>query len=139
MGISIQIYVMDENDRIKRFPLTRFQRLRGGDPEECLPRFAGKQIRYVEAAVLLEQRKPVQIVRIIYFMMYFDSEGRIDQNELDKQRRLGAESMPPIITGPHSDRVIDAKHRFALKHFQDKYRWAPTPKIEKAVVNAIFG
>ena len=139
MGISIQIYLIDENDRIKRFPLARFERLMSGDPEECVPLLAGKQVRSVEAAVYFEGRKPVQVVRTIYFMIYFDSEGRIDQHELNKQIRLSIESMPPIETGPESDRMIDAKHRFAHKHYKDRYRWTPTAKIEKAVINAIFG
>ena len=139
MGTSIRILFVDDDDSIWRVPLTRFERLIDRDPKECFPQYAGKRLRYVEVILELYQRKPVQILRILYFILPFDSEGRIDAAEQEKERRLGMEMVPPIHAGRQKNRVVDAGHRFAKKRFDNEYRWTPTPKMETAVMEAIFG
>ena len=36
-------------------------------------------------------------------------------------------------------RVIDARHKFAMKRYFDKHRWEPTDEIVTAIAEAIFG
>ena len=138
MGITVWIFIVNDDDSIQRFPLARFERLIERDPNERLPQYAGKRVRYVEAAVELEQRKPVDILRILYLILPLDSEGRIDAAEQEKGRRLGAEMMPPIVMDRDSKQVIEAGYRFAKKRFDNEYRWIPTPEIEAAILKAIF-
>jgi hypothetical protein len=137
MGIAIWIFIVND-ESIQRFPLARFERLIERDPNERLPQYAGKRVRYVEAAVELEQRKPVGILRILYLILPLDSEGRVDAAEQEKERRLGAEIMPPIVMDRDSKQVIEAGYRFAKKRFDNEYRWIPTPEIEAAILKAIF-
>ena len=139
MGITVWIFIVNDDDSIQRFPLARFERLIERDPNERLPQYAGKRVRYVEAAVELEQRKPVDILRILYLILPLDSEGRIDAAEQEKGRRLGAEMMPPIVMDRDSKQVIEAGYRFAKRRFDNEYRWTPTPEIEAAILQAIFG
>ncbi|MCK4391125.1 MAG: hypothetical protein KAV83_12915, partial [Desulfobacterales bacterium] len=90
------------------------------------------------AAVDLVNRKPVEILRIQYAYLSFDSEGKIDNAELQKQMRLGVDMVPPVATERVSMNVLDAKHRFVQKRYHDTYRWRPTPEIEAAIVKAVF-
>ena len=138
MGITVWIFIVNDDDSIQRFPLARFERLIERDPNERLPQYAGKRVRYVEAAVELEQRKPVDILRILYLILPLDSEGRIDAAEQEKGRRLGAEMMPPIVMDRDSKQVIEAGYRFAKKRFDNEYRWIPTVEIEGAILKTIF-
>ena len=138
MGITVWIFIVNDDDSIQRFPLARFERLIERDPNERLPQYAGKRVRYVEGAVELEQRKPVDILRILYLILPLDSEGRIDAAEQERGRRLGAEMMPPIAMDRDSKQVIEAGYRFAKKRFDNEYRWIPTPEIEAAILKAIF-
>jgi len=138
MGISIRIFFVDDDGSIKRIPLTRYERLLRRDPKECFPQYAGKRVRYIEAAVQCLQRKPVEIIRILYLILTFDSQGMIDGAEQIKQMRLGMEMMPPVIPEHPSKHVVDGRHHFARKSYDDRYRWRPTPEIEEAVVKAIF-
>jgi len=62
MGIGIRIFLVNDDDSIRRFPLTRFERLIRRDPEERLRPFAGKPVRCAEVALKLEQRKPIEYV-----------------------------------------------------------------------------
>ena len=111
--------------------MTRYERLLHRDPKERLPQYAGKRLRYVEVAVQCLQRKPVEIIRILYPILAFDSEGRIDADEQEKQRRLGIEMIPPILPDHPSKQIVDGKHRFAKKSYDDRFRWTPTPEMKR--------
>jgi len=139
MGISLRIFLVNDNDSIQRFPLARFERLIQRDPKERLPQYAGKRVRYVEAALELEQRKPVEILRILYLIMPFDSEGRVDAAEQEKEQRLGIDMIPPMLPDRDPSRIVEALHRFAKKRFDNEYRWKPTQEIEFAIMEALFG
>ncbi|HID30469.1 MAG TPA: hypothetical protein EYP19_10765 [Desulfobacterales bacterium] len=139
MGISLRIFVVDDDDLIKRIPLTRYERLFRYDPKERFPEYAGKRVRYAEVAVELVQRKPVEILRMLYFIMSFDSEGRIDASEHEKETRLAMELLPPFGADGQPSQVIEAQHRFAKKRYDNEYRWTPSPEIEAAIIKAIFG
>lgn len=138
MGIGIRVLLVDDDDSIKRLPLTRYERLLRRNSKEHLPQYAGKRVRFAEVAVELEKRKPVQIIRAVYGILQFDSEGRIDAAEYEKEMRLSAEMMPPILADRPSPKIVDAKHKFAKKRFVDQFRWEPTPQIDKSIVEAIF-
>jgi len=139
MGIAIWIFFVNDDDSIQRFPLARFERLIDRNPNERLPEYANKRIRYVEVALELEQRKPVGILRILYLILPFDSEGRVDAAEQEKERRLGVEMMSPILMDRDSKQVVEARHRFAKRRFDNEYRWKPTQEMEADIMAAIFG
>jgi len=137
MSITVWIFIVNDDDSILRFSLARFERMIGRDPNECLPQYAGKRVRYVEVALELEQREPVEILRILYLVLPFNSEGRVDAAEQENERRLGAEMIPPIMDRG-SKQIVEAGHLFAKKRFDNEYRWTPTPEIEAAIINAVF-
>jgi hypothetical protein len=139
MGISLRIFLVDDDDSIKRLPLTRYERLMHGDPGERLPEYAGKRVRYAEVAVDLADRKPVSILRMLYLIMSFDSEGRIDVSERQKEKRLAMDLLASFGVDGQPRQVIDATHRFAKKRYDNEYRWMPSSQIERALVDAIFG
>ena len=139
MGMSLRIFLVNDDDSIQRLPLARYERLIHRDPKERLPQYAGRRVRYVEVALELEHRKPVRILRILYLILSLDPEGRIDAAELEKGRRLGFDMVPPVLTDRGANQVIEARHFFAKKRFDKEYRWNPTPEIEPSILEAIFG
>lgn len=138
MGTGIRIFLVDENDTVRRFPLSRFERLRRADPEDSLPEFAGKRVRFALAVLELADRRPVEVIRLEYFLLSFDSKGYMDRRERQKQKELGANMVAPYSDQTTEGSVVDAKHRFAKKKFADRYTWTPTPEIETAIFDAIF-
>ena len=139
MGISLRIFLIEDDDSIKRLALAKYERLLEGNPKERLPQYADKRVRYALAMVDLKDRQPLEILRIQYSYIYFDSEGRIDATDLEEETRLAYEALSswPIerLRGP----VIDARQKFAKKRFNHKYKWTPTPEIEARIVKEIFG
>lgn len=118
--------------------MAKLERLNRQDPDERLPQYAGKRVRYVHVVLEMVDRKPVRIVMAQYSYFSFDSAGRIDADELQKELRLGVDMLPPLTTDRPSRKIIDAQHKFAKKRYHDQYSWTPTPEIEAAIIKAIF-
>jgi len=138
MGTGLRVFLVNDDDSLKRFPLARLERLFQGHPEERLPQYAGKRVRYALVIVDLVNRKPVEILRIQYAILTFDSEGKIDAAEIEKEMRLGVDMVPIGNTAPLSHKVVDAEHHFLQKRYENRYLWRPTPEIEEAIVKAVF-
>ncbi|NQT68018.1 MAG: hypothetical protein HQ552_00390 [Desulfobacteraceae bacterium] len=139
MGTGIRVFFVDENEALKRIPLTRYERLLGADPEVRFQEYAGKRVRYALATLEFVNRKPVEIVSIQYSILSFDPSGRIDAGELEKEMKLGFQMLQTSTADLDSPNVINAKDRFAMKRYHDQYTWTPSSEVERAVVEAIFG
>ena len=139
MGTGIRVFFVNEDETLKRIHLARYERLLGADPEVCFQEYAGKRVRYALATLEFINRKPVEIVSIQYSILSFDSDGRIDDGELEKEMKLGFKMLQTSAADPDSPNVINAEDRFAMKSFHDRYTWKPNSKIEKAINHAIFG
>ncbi|HBF42304.1 MAG TPA: hypothetical protein DDW42_01500 [Desulfobacteraceae bacterium] len=63
MSFSFRIYFIDEDDKIRRIPQTRFERIHDRDPKELLSEYKNSRIRYAEVIFQLENRKPISIAR----------------------------------------------------------------------------
>jgi hypothetical protein len=139
MGLGLRIFLVHDDDSLKRLPMTRYKRLLRREPEECLPQYSGKRIRYALVVVDFVDRRPVEIAHVQYSILSFDSEGRIDQVEKGKEARLAMEVRPPLLSVDDSSQVVHARHRFAKKRYDDRYTWKPTIEIQAKIAAAIFG
>jgi hypothetical protein len=137
MGLGTRIFIVNDDDTLKRMPLKRFHRLFGRDPEEKFVEYAGKRIRYVLVVLELKNRKPVEILKIQYSYLSFDSQGRLREDDREKAARLSVEMIKPLPSEQDSFDVINARHKFAKKLFNREFRWEPSPEIETAIFNAI--
>ena len=139
MGSGLRVFLVNDDGSLKRFPLARFERLFQGHPGERLPQYAGKRVRYALVVVDLVNREPVEIIAIQYPILTFDSEGKIDTAELEKEMRLGVNMVHIGTSEDISRKVVDVEHRFLQKRYENRYLWEPTPEIEEAIAKAIFG
>lgn len=139
MGLGTRIFIVNDEDTLKRMPLKRYHRLFRRDPEERYPEYASKRIRYVLVVLKLENRKPLEILRIQYAYLAFDPEGRLLEDEREKKARLSMDMLKPMQSEQAPNHVIDARYKFAKKRFDSEYRWNPSPQIEAAIFKAIFG
>jgi hypothetical protein len=139
VGVGFRIFLIKDDDSLERISFSLYERLLRDDPEECLPQYAGKQIRYALVAVDLVRRKPMSILHTQYAFLRFDSEGKLDSKEWEREARLAAELFPPLPDQEHPAQLIYARHRFARKRYANEYLWEPTPEIESAIKEAIFG
>ena len=139
MGIGLRIFLITEDDSLRRLSGAKFERLRRGELEGRLPEYANKQIRYALVILETENRKAVAINMIQYAYLFFDSEGRLDATNLEQAARLALDMVPPIPSEIRNGQIIDARHQFAKKRYHDQYKWTPTPELEAALVKAVLG
>jgi hypothetical protein len=139
MGLSIRVFIVEEDDTIKRLPLTRYERLHKHDPDERLLEYADQRVRYALIVVDLVNRRPVEIVKDEFGFLFFDDEGRLEASEHGKAESLAFDMLTPLFADQTNSRVIDARHKFAKKRYFDKYSWSPTDEIIAALAEAIFG
>ena len=69
MGMSLRVFFVNDDDSIDHFALPRYERLLTGDPNERLPQYAGKRVRYILLLVDLLNREPVEILRSYLFYL----------------------------------------------------------------------
>ena len=139
MGLGTRIFIVRADDSLQRLTLKRYNRLIKGCSDEGLMQYAGKRIRYALIVLEMINRKPAEVLMSEYSYLTFDSKGRLDAGEREKAARLAMDTLEPILPGKKPERVIDAKHKFAKKRFDDRYIWKPSPEIETAIQRAIFG
>lgn len=139
MGIGLRIFLIDEDDTLKRLALSKFERLRRGDPKERLPQYSSKRVRYALVVLEIENRKAVGINLIQYSYLTLDSEGRLNTADLEQAARLALDMLPPLSSEESSPQIIDASYKFSKKRYDDHYTWKPTPEIEAAIVKAVLG
>jgi hypothetical protein len=122
-----------------QFPVTRYERVLGRNSKERLAQYAGKRVRYIHLVVDLLNRKPVEILRVQYSHLSFDSEGLIDPAKLRKEVMLSIDILPPepIIRYPWE--AVEPKRSLPRNRHDDKSGWTPTPEMEAAILGAIFG
>lgn len=131
MGIGLKIFLVNDDDSIRTLPVTRYERLHEG---ERLPEYAGKRVRCAQVGVEFYRRKPLGIVWTNFHILHFDSDGRIDAAEMEKQNRLSMEAHPLLPEDERSGQVINARHKFSKRHYDHRYRWMPTEKILSSIV-----
>ena len=139
MGLGTRIFIVNDDDSLERLTLKRYNRLLKGYPDEGLTQYARKRIRYALIVLEMINRKPAEILMTEYSFLAFGSKGRLDAGEREKAARLAMDTLEPIAAEPKSGKVIDVKHRFAKKRFNNRYLWKPTPEIEAAIQRIIFG
>ena len=139
MGLSIRIFIVEDDDTIKRLSLTCYERLHKRDSDERLLKYAGQRVRYALIVVDLVNRRPIEIVKDEFGFLEFDDEGRLKISGPGKEESLVFDMLPPLLSDRTNDRIIDARHKFAKKSYFDKFSWTPRDEIIAAIAEAIFG
>jgi hypothetical protein len=139
MGLSIRVFIVEDDDTIKRLPMARYERLLERDPDERLLEYVGKRVRYALIVVDLVNRRPIEILRDEFGFLDFDEDGRFKEPQHEKEESSALDMLDFFSLEQQDKRVIDARHIFARKRYFDKNRWEPTDEIITAIAEAIFG
>ena len=139
MGLGTRIFIVNDDDTLKRMPMKSNHRLFKRHPEEQFLEYANNRIRYVLVVLELKNRKPVEILRIQYSYLAFDQKGRLREDERARAARLSMEMIKPSLSEQESNHIINAGYKFAKKRFYREFRWEPSAELEAAIFKAIFG
>ena len=137
--MGLRIFIINEDDSLKRLSIDRFERLRRGDPNARLPQYASRQIRYALVFLETKDRRAVGINYINYGYLVFDSNGGLDTDYREQAARMALEILPPMESDEGPNSVIDAGHKFAKKRYDNQFKWRPTQEMEVAIIKAVLG
>ena len=137
---SVRIFFITDEDEILKVPIAKFERLLKGSCEEKTERFAGKRIRAAEIAVIIENRKPVVVLRAIYYYLHFNEKGILDYDRFMKDGNLVAKAgIPEIFMKEKQDNIINAQQEFAKKQRDHAVWWKPNMQLERDILDASIG
>ena len=138
MSYSTRTFILGPDDTLYRLANAKFFRMVDDPESHRLERFAGQRVRMAEAIVGVRDRAPCAVVRLIYEMLGFDAEGRLDRAALIRQNAALAElAMSPVILRLEAGEtaVVDAGSRFVAQGG----RWQPSPSLEQKILRAALG
>jgi hypothetical protein len=138
MKLSHRMIFVDSSDQVLRIPNSRFEKLLGPRSTDRLPQFAGQRVRAAEVIVGLENRHPVDIVRVSYFYLHFDKRGFADYETFMRHGALAMEAAMGS-NWPFPDEtanVIRAGHRFAARRRDHEVVWKPTSSLARSIYKA---
>ena len=138
MTYSPRTFIVGPDDTLYRLASAKFSRMLDDQEHTRLPRFAGQRVRMVDAIVEVRDRTPCAVVRLVYEMLGFDADGRLDRRAFERQNvalvnllvdRVVAESTTNEAT------IVEASHRFVAQGG----RWQPSPSLEQQILRAALG
>jgi hypothetical protein len=138
MGTGVRVFFVAEDDSLIKVSVARWDRLHNNHPAECFHHYAGKKVRYILAFLEMEDRKPVQFTYTECGYIFFDSEGKLDEEEWHKQLQLAGQGMSLLDIREEKSNVINASGRFAQKTYHIKYKWEMSSVLLNKMVCAVF-
>ena len=134
---SVRHFLISDDDEILRVPNTKFERLLKGSFEEKTERFARKRVRAAEIIVRLENRKPVKVIRGIYYYLHFNEKGILDCDRFMKDGVIVFNAGDSTYyEEKDQDNVINAQQEFAKRQRDHTVWWKPGMQLERNILDA---
>ena len=135
MTYSPRTFILGPDDTLYRLASAKFSRMVDDPISHRLERFAGQRVRMAEAIVKVRDRTPCAVVRLIYEMLGFDAEGRLDRAAFIRQNaalaELAVSRVLPRLAAEETA-VVDGGSRFLARGGS----WKPTPALEREILRA---
>ena len=134
---SLRHFFISDDNEIFRIPNAKFERLLKGSLEKKIERFAGTRVRTAEIVVKLEDRKPIQVLRAIYYYLHFNEEGILDYDRFMKDGGIVATAgIPNIFSEKVQSNLINAQQEFAKRQRDHTVWWKPSMQLERNILDA---
>ena len=134
---SLRHFFVSDDNEIFRIPNTKFERLLKGSLEKKTERFAGKRVRAAEIVVKLENRKPIRVLRAIYYYLHFNEKGILDFDRFMKDGAIVANAgIPDIFEKKVQSNLINAQQKFAKRQRDHTVWWKPSIQLERNILDA---
>ena len=134
---SLRHFFISDDNEIFRIQNTKFERLLKGSLEKKTERFAGKRVRTAEIVVKLENRKPVQVLRAIYYYLHFNEKGILDYDRFMKDGGIVSDAgIPGFLAEKVQGNLINARQEFARRQRDHTVWWKPNMQLERNILDA---
>ncbi len=139
MTYSVRRFLVGPDDTLYRLATTKFSAMLDDPERHRMAQYAGQRVRMAEAIVELRDRVPCAVVRLVYQMLRFDTEGRLDDHAFERQNlalaSLVVDSVLGEIIATNDAAVVDASRRFIAQGGH----WQPSPSLARQIRRAALG
>jgi hypothetical protein len=140
MGLGHQLFPVDQDDRLHRLAVRKFEVMLRDPASRLFPQFSGQRVRAVNTFVELVNRTPTSLLRITCHVLPFDRTGCFDSAEFQQQEAGRYEEwVGSVLRGIRADHdesaVVDAANRFAARGGS----WVPSASLARAIEDAALG
>ena len=136
-SVSVRFFIITDDSEIFRVSLNKFERLLECTSDEKMERFAGKRVRVAEIGVKLENRKPIEVIRAIYYYLHFSEKGIVDKDRLTKDANVvSIAGISPMFTQKTQENIINAQQEFAKRKRDHAVWWKPDMQLERNILDA---
>jgi hypothetical protein len=136
VSYATRTFILGPDDTLYRLASAKFSRMIDDPERQRLERFAGQRVRMAEVIVEVRDRTPHAVVRLVYEMLGFDAEGRLDRATFIRQKAALAElAIAPVIprlVEQEKAVVVDAGSRFVARGGF----WRPSAALELRILRA---
>ena len=146
MRLASRYFVLDDEDRIFRFPQEKYWRFIHGGTGLRSDRFAGKRIRNCEILILFgDDGAPIDVLQGCYGYLYFDEQGYLDRERYEEDFGLlmgVAMEAQAVVRGREHEtgrKLVDARMQFNARRVRHQCRWQPARELETAIYEAARG
>jgi hypothetical protein len=135
MRLAFRHFLLDREDALYRLPSAALDRMLHNPTRHRLARFAGQRVRSAEIAVEMMNGRPVRIVRSVFNVMTFKSDGTLVPPLQDPHVRANAELALSLGEPPRIAGIDEASTRFVARGGQ----WTPSAAIRRRIEKAALG
>jgi len=136
-SVSVRFFIITDDSEIFKVSLSKFERLLECTSDGKIEKFVGKRMRIAEIGVKLENRKPREVIRAIYYYLHFNEEGIIDKDKLRNDGNIvSTAGISPMFTQKVKDNIIDAQQEFAKRQRDHAVWWKPDMQLERNILDA---
>jgi hypothetical protein len=135
MRLALRYFLVDREGVLYRLPSATLDRMLQVRGRLRLPRFAGQRVRSAEVAVELINRRPVRVVRSVFNMLTFKSDGALLPTEQDRHAQARVELALARAAVARRAGVTDASTRFVARGGQ----WTPAPALVRRMEQIALG
>ena len=133
MGCSLRMFIVEDDDSLRRLSMARYGRLRNGGSEDRMPEYAGRSMRLATVVVNTFARVPISVWSETYEHLPFNSYGGFDTAAMEES---ACEFMRT-----HS--IVDAMFDvdgwdtdFKKMIYDQNHRWNPGPDLAEKIRRA---
>jgi hypothetical protein len=135
MRVAFRYFLLDSEGMIYRLPSAALDRMLHDPTRHPFPPLAGQRVRSAEVAVEMMNGRPLRVVRSVFNMLTFKSDGTLVPPLEDRHVRAHAELALTLEAPPYHASVAEASTRFVARGGQ----WTPSAPLKRRIEQTAMG
>ena len=135
MRVALRHFLLDREGALYRLPSAALDRMLQSPTRHRLPRLAGQRVRSAEVAVEMMNGRPLRVVRSVFNMVTFKSDGTLVPPLRDRHVRARAELALALRAPARHAGIAEASTRFVARGGQ----WTPSAAVVRRIEQAALG